>query len=252
MAKARELGVHVLALADHDTTAGYQSIRQQPDLLHDLRVIPAIEISAEGESPCHLLGYFVDVENAPFQRALVQHRAWRETRVQAMIEKLRTLGYPLERSDVRASSAAGSIGRPHVADALRTKGYVRSRQEAFDRFLRRDGPAFVPTVHPSTADCIALIRNAKGIPVLAHPAEYGSIEFVKKLVDWGLMGIEAYYPEHSRALTARFVEMATTFNLVVTGGSDFHGPRTGRPRLACVDVPERVLQDLERARGMAS
>jgi predicted metal-dependent phosphoesterase TrpH len=248
-AKASELGVQVLAITDHDSTAGYQAAASPGGLSANLRFVPGIEISAEGSWPCHLLGYFVNVEDVSFQKALAQFRAWRRNRVTLMVEKLSTLGYPVPLERVLALPVGGSVGRPHIADVLKEKGYVRTRQEAFDRFLKRDGPAFVPGEAPTARDCIELIRHAGGIPVLAHPSYYTSSDLLQRLVEWGLLGLEVYYPDHSRALIRRYLELAETYRLVATGGSDFHGPRTGRTRLASVEVPAAALRNLEEARA---
>ena len=125
-----------------------------------------------------------------------------------MVRKINDLGFAIDYARVVALASGGSVGRPHLADALMEKGIVKSRQEAFDRFLKRDGPAYVPSEGPTAAETIALIRSAGGVPVLAHPSYYTSPEFLKPLVDLGLAGLEAYYPDHSRSLVQRYLELA--------------------------------------------
>lgn len=247
--KAAELGIDVLAVTDHDSTAGYQALRAIRDRHPDVELIPGIEVSAEGEWPCHLLGYFVSPEADGFQEELAQYRRWRQSRMAAMVRKLNALGVVVEMERVLAIAAGGTVGRPHLADAMIEKGYVKTRQQAFDRFLKRDGPAFVPGDGPRAPECIQLIRSAGGIPVLAHPSYYTSPDLLQKLVGAGLMGIEVYYPEHSRSLIQRYLDLAKTYQLVATGGSDFHGPRTGRPSMGSVAVPETVIQNLEQAKA---
>jgi 3',5'-nucleoside bisphosphate phosphatase len=249
VSKAAELGVRVLAISDHDTTAGYDAVMASGAHPADLRLIPAIELNAEGEFSCHLLGYFIDPAQPAFQLSLAFFRERRTKRIRAMAQKLAALGVPIDIEAVLARSPAGSVGRPHLADALIAAGTVRSRQEAFDRFLKKRGPAYIAEDTPTAAESIALIRSAGGIPVLAHPSYYTSDALLKALVQFGLGGIEAYYPEHSRSLIERYREMAAAHGLVVTGGSDYHGPKTGRSALACVDVPESVVQALEEARS---
>jgi hypothetical protein len=204
-------------------------------------------MSAEGNIYCHLLGYFIDADSPAFQQELAHLRQKRLERVAAMVGKVNALGFAIDYARVVALASGGSVGRPHLADALVEKGVVKSRQEAFDRFLHRDGPAYVPSEGPTAAETIALIRSAGGIPVLAHPSYYTSPEFLKPLVDLGLAGLEVYYPDHSRSLVKRYREMAESYRLIITGGSDFHGPKTHRSALACVDVPESVVEALEEA-----
>jgi predicted metal-dependent phosphoesterase TrpH len=248
LAEAEALAVRYLAIADHDSTAGYQSLRSQTRPPSSVELIPAIEINAEGDLACHLLGYFLDETHAGLQSQLALYRDLRQQRARAMIEKLAGLGIALDFGRVLALAHNGSVGRPHIADALIEKGVVRTRKQAFERFLKKDGAAYVPGESPSGPDAIALIRAAGGVPVLAHPCFYTTEDLIQRLVEKGLMGLEVYYPEHGRPLTQRYIELAQRLNLVVTGGSDFHGPRTGRTALACVDVPESVIEGLRNAK----
>ena len=249
--KAIELQLRVLAISDHDSTAGFEAVRPLQARHPGLRLIPAIELNAEGEFACHLLGYFIDPADSDFQARLESFRALRRSRVRAMTEKLQALGMKIDFNRVLELSKGGSVGRPHLADALMEKGYVKTRQEAFDRFLKKDGPAYLGSGTPGAAEAIRLIRRVGGIPVLAHPSYYFTESLLKALLDSGLMGIEVYYPDYSRSLIQRYLELARAHDLVVTGGSDFHGPRTGRAALACVEVPESVVEDLEKARARA-
>jgi len=211
-----------LSITDHDSTEGLEEALRQP-LPAGLRLIPGIEISAGGEGACHLLGYGIRHQDPHFQ---------------AQLSLFRTR---------QALAGQGALGRPHLADALVEKKVVRSRKEAFQKFLNHNGPAYVPGDAPPSKEIIALIRAAGGVPVLAHPAYYSNEDYLKKLADEGLMGIEVYYPDVSRALRERFLTLAAQFNLIATGGSDYHGPRTSRSELACVSVPDSVLEALEKA-----
>jgi 3',5'-nucleoside bisphosphate phosphatase len=249
--KALALKIRILSVTDHDSTAGLAAIQSVHPQHPDLRLIPGIEMSAEGPNACHLLGYFINPDDSIFQKRLEGYRLARIERVRLMADRLRSLGLEISFDRVMAFAHGGSLGRPHLADALVERGYVRSRQEAFDRYLRRGGTAYVPGDGPASEETIRVIREAGGIPVLAHPSYYTSKELVKTLVDQGLGGIEAFYPEHSRALIQAYCDMAKMYDLVVTGGSDFHGPRTGRSALGCVAVPETVVTALEDARTRA-
>jgi predicted metal-dependent phosphoesterase TrpH len=246
-AVALELKIRVLSITDHDSLEGYKATKALQAAHPEIRVIPGIEMSAEGKIYCHLLGYFIDVNSPSFQDRLLELRRQRLDRIAAMVKKINEMGIAITYERVVALASGGSVGRPHMADALIEKGIVKTRQEAFDRFLKRDGPAYVQSTGPSAEETIDLIRSAGGVPVLAHPSYYTSAELLKPLVDIGLKGIEVYYPDHSRSLIQRYLEMAKTFDLVVTGGSDFHGPRTQRASLASVNVPESVVDALVRA-----
>jgi len=237
----------VLSITDHDSTEGLVATRLLQVAHPEMRVIPGIEMSAEGDIYCHLLGYFVDVNSSAFQEQLGRLRQKRLERIAAMVKKMNALGFAIDYARVVALASGGSVGRPHLADALVEKGVVKSRQEAFDRFLKRDGPAYVPSEGLTAAKAIALIRAAGGVPVLAHPSYYTSPEFLKPMVDLGLAGLEVFYPDHSRSLVQRYLELAASYRLIVTGGSDFHGPGTHRSALACVDVPEYVVDALVQA-----
>ncbi len=246
--KALELQVRVLAVTDHDSTAGFEALLPLEKAHPEIRLIPGLEVSAEGELYCHLLAYFVDIQAPGFQEKLSQFRRLRLARIAAMTKKINALGVPVDYERVVALAAGGSVGRPHLADALVEKGHVKTRKEAFERYLKRGGPAYVPGEGPTAAECISFIRSAKGVPVLAHPSYYTTPELLKSLVEAGLMGLEVYYPEHSKSLVRRYLEMANAYHLVATGGSDFHGPKTQRSALACVNVPESVVTELENVR----
>jgi len=239
----------VLSLTDHDSTAGLEILLPQLASHPEIRIIPGIEMSAEGENYCHLLGYFIDIQSAGFQDRLADCRLRRLSRIAEMTRKINALGFAVDYDRVVALAAGGAVGRPHLADALVEKKIVRSRQEAFERFLKRGGAAYVDSDGPSAAEVIQWIRAAKGVPVLAHPSYYTTPELLKRLVDVGLMGIEVYYPEHSNSLMRRYLEMAQSVGLVATGGSDFHGPKTHRSALGCVDVPASVVTELEIAQS---
>jgi len=247
--KALELQIRVLSVTDHDSTAGLDEIAPLVAAHPEIRVIPGIEVSAEGELYCHLLAYFVDTASPVVQKRLAEFRQARLTRIAAMTQRMNELGFPVDYERVVALAAGGSVGRPHLADALVERRHVKTRKEAFERFLKHGGPGYIGGDGPTAAECITFIRESKGIPVLAHPSYYTTPDLLKKLVDYGLMGLEVYYPEHSRSLIRRYLEMAKEAGLIVTGGSDFHGPKTQRSALACVPVPESVVERLEEARS---
>lgn len=247
--QAASQGLRTIAIADHDTVAGIpQALASARGV--SLRVIPAVEISCElAEGEVHLLGYFVNwSQGAPLAQMLARFRAARTQRARAMLEKLRRLGMPLDWEDVEAFAGCESVGRPHVAQALVARGYVQSVAEAFERYLFRGGPAYVPRFKLAPEEAIALIHRSGGVAVLAHPLDI--LDVVGWLTGEGLDGLEAYYPGYAPEVSAQIVAIARRHSLIVTGGSDYHGPRVSPGiEIGCVDVPEAVVQALDDRRS---
>jgi len=251
---ARDAGVTVLAVADHDTTAGVDPAIAAGRRL-GVEVIPAVEINTDVEdAEVHVLGYYVGHAQDWFQEFLGSLRDGRENRAERMVGKLNALGIPIEYARVRAL-AEGAVGRPHVARALIEAGAVRSTEEAFQKYLGRAGPAYVERMKVTPEDAVRVIRRAGGIAVLAHPGWGVRDELIPPLVDAGLEGLEAYYPDHTPAMTDRFLELAARYHLLVTGGTDFHGGDVAtRVAIGSQYVPPDVVDRLkaryaEKSRG---
>jgi len=253
---ARKAGVSALAITDHDIVDGIPEAVEAGAHL-GIEVIPGIEISSRyGESELHMLGYFLDWKDSELSSRLAQLRASRHRRNPRIIEKLNELGLDLTYEEVKALAGTESIGRPHIARVLMAKGYVRSAKEAFDRYLAEGAAAYVPRDLPEPAEAIAWIRTARGIPVLAHPtwvkeSAEGLFGLCDKLKAEGLGGIEVHYSTHKPRQTSQFLEIARRLDLLVTGGSDFHGLTkpdievgVGRGNLK---VPEKLLEPLKKA-----
>jgi predicted metal-dependent phosphoesterase TrpH len=179
-------------------------------------------------SEIHVLGYFVDHAVPWFQQFLREQRAERAARIHRIAERLGELGMPIDPAEVLALVQEGSPGRPHVAQVMVRRGYVKSVREAFDKYLRAGGPANVARRRLTPAEAVAIIRRAHGVPVLAHPGLADRDSLIPGLVEAGLLGIEAHYAEHSAAQTAAYLELCRQYQLVATGGSDYHGPQSGR------------------------
>ena len=222
-------GVRVLAITDHDSTDALAEAIDEASHHPPLQIVPGLEINCDVEgAEIHVLGYSVDWEAAWFQQFLSEQRAERRQRVYRMAERLAELGMPIDPAEVLALARDGSAGRPHIAQVMVNRGYVASVREAFDRYLRAGGPANVPRKRLAPADAVAVIRRARGVPVLAHPGLAGRDDLIPDLVRAGLMGIETYYPEHSATQTAAYREMCRSLGLVATGGSDYHGSQPGK------------------------
>ncbi len=225
---AKELGIEALALTDHDTTEGLKPAYKTAQEL-ELPFLCGVEISIKYDNPghFHLLAYFLTPEIPELQKTLKVLQDARNRRNEKMVEKLQEIGISITMEELR-EIAKGEIGRPHIANLLVKKGVVKNFQEAFDKFLKKGAPAYVPKALLSAEEAIKLVIKAKGVPVLAHPISlklnyYDLKNYLKKLKEIGLMGIEAYYTEHTREFTEVLLEYAKKFGFLVTGGSDFHG-----------------------------
>lgn len=229
---AKEAGLAVLAITDHDTVSGVEEAMIEGTRI-GIEVVPGVEISTvAGGQDIHVLGYFIDIHDPVFLGRLHELRKVRDRRNGMMIDRLRKLGMDITLQEViemvsDIKQEEDTIGRPHIAQVLVHKGYVQSVKEAFDRFLGSSGAAYVnpPRIEPQTA--ITWIHEAKGTAVLAHPGLYHNDELVLQIIDEGLDGIEVYHSDHSPQDEARYKEIAEQHGLLMTAGSDFHGQREG-------------------------
>jgi len=244
---AQQSGLTALALTDHDTTDGVAEAQRAGAEL-GVEVIAGIEINSEGEhGDAHILGYFVDPAEPLLQEQLVAIRDARVGRAKGMLKRLAALGMPLEWERVLAMAGdAVSIARPHVARAMVEAGYVATTQEAFDKYISNDGPAYINRLRLTIGEAIGLIHGAGGVAVIGHPAHSKLVHLIPQLVEAWLDGVEVYYPDHTPEQQAELLEIAARYNLVVTGGSDFHtleDPKHGQ--LGCMDVPPDTMERLK-------
>jgi len=239
-------GLRVLALSDHDTTAG---IREMAAALapHGIQLIPAVELSTDiPGSEVHILGYFMDIDDPAFQAALARFREGRIGRGQRMIAKLQALGLDVSWERVQEIAGDASVGRPHVAQHLVERGYVASIPEAFERYIGRDGPAYAEREKMTPAEAVALIRNAGGLAVMAHPHYTpGYVEILAELKHQGLTGMEVYYRDLPPESVAELLSVARRLDLLPTGGSDFHGLGNPGERLpGDIPLPDDAIDAL--------
>ncbi len=250
---AAERGVDWIGLTDHDTIAGLASALAAAER-SPVTVVPGVELSSvHDDRDLHVLGYFIDADAPVLTDELRWLREMRLERILEMAEKTRALGYPVDEERLRLDAESGSVGRPHIARQMIEFGYVTTIGEAFARFLGRGKPAFVEVVKLTPAEAIELVRNAGGVPVMAHPFSAGEdVERVIRdldLLGHGLGGLETYYGEYSRPQRDALRRIADSFGLIPTGGSDYHGDgfREGRV-LGSVDVPDDTVDRLLAAR----
>lgn len=244
VAEAAERDVRLIAITDHDELDGIVPAQVAGRPL-GVEVMCGVEINTTvGREEVHILGYGFPVDSPVLREGLQQLRAARLERAQLMLERLRKLGYPLDAQRVLAISGSGSIGRPHIARALLQEGYVTSVRDAFDRLLGQRCPAYIPRAQYRPEMAIALIRRSDGFAVLAHPGKLGDpIRIIQQMVNAGLQGMEVYHSDHSSAVTTRMLQLANRYGLIITGGSDSHGPGVARTvSIGAVPVPDAVGQ----------
>src|SRR3989454_3409641 len=249
VALAHDAGVGVLAVADHDSTDSVDPAITAGARV-GMEVIPAVEINTDvHESEIHILGYYVDHHQPWFQEFLGRLRDGRLNRAAKMVEKLNAMGVRLDFARVRAL-AQGAVGRPHVARALVEAGVVSSTEEAFEKYLGRNGPAYVERMKLSPPEAVQVILRTGGVPVLAHPGWGGKDEVIPALAETGLESLEVYYPDHTPAMVTRYLEIAKRVGLLVTGGDQFYGGGLA-PKVAPGDayLPARVSEKLRERHG---
>lgn len=244
-AHGRRLGFAALALTDHDTMEGCARMAAAC-AASGLEFIPASELTAEHERiELHLLGYFLDTTHPRLLSELAKFQIVRQQRIREMVARLNSLDIPLASEAVFALANCASPGRPHVARALVQAGQCATLDEAFDRFLKKGKPAWVPKFKISAPDAIALIHEAGGLAVLAHPVLNKSDHIIPDLVAAGLDGIECFHSRHSTATNEHYLMIADQHHLLVTGGSDCHGMNKGKPLIGTVKLPYSHVQQLK-------
>lgn len=237
----------VIALTDHDTVAGVEEAREAARG-RALHVVPGLEVSTTwDETELHILGYFVDLSDPALRRHGAEAGERRRRRLEEMVRRLRGQGVTVAFETVveMAGDDVASLGRPHLARALEEAGYVDEPAEAFDRFIGNDHPAYIPTRLVDPESAIAMIHGAGGVAVWAHPPSHLLDELLPRLVAVGLDGLEAYRPRHRPEKTTRLERAASHHGLVVSGGSDWHGPDDGELGTFRVEARE-VAKLLER------
>lgn len=227
---AKDTGLRAIAITDHDTVAGVAEALEAGEKL-GVEVLPGIEISADYEDTgAHILGYLVEPESPALQEVIDWFIAERETRNQAIVDKLAADGFPISIPELKEKFPNTMLGRPHIGQLLVEKGCVGSVTEAMDRWLWDGQPYFVPRQHLPASEAIRLIKKAGGVAVIAHPLEYGYDRAgVERLIqtgyELGAVGVECHYSGYTAEEEAMLESFARARNMVITGGSDFHGPR---------------------------
>lgn len=223
MYHANESGLSAVSLTDHDTIAGLKSARKAA-LQYGIEYINGVELSTflNGKE-CHILGYGFDEDDEALNELFQNQSSSRRTRADAMIHELNKLGMDITFDEVWAEAIHSPISRVHIARVMIDKGYCATQQEVFMKFLGNQAPAYVPFELVGAEEGIAAIRAAGGVAILAHPSNYYLYEDLKKLMDWGIAGFEYIHPSHNYTQQMKYINHARNHDLLVTGGSDFHG-----------------------------
>ena len=248
-------GLKVIAITDHDSTEGLAEAFQEAKKFPDLNIIPGIELSSDiPGKEIHLLGYFLDYQNKKFQETLSEFREGRVDRAKRMVQNLEAMGLPVEWERV-LELADGAVGRPHIAQAMLEKGYIATPQEAFAKYIGRNGPAYAERPKLTPVDGVKMIRGVGGIAVMAHPIEMGELSDLKEtlpaLTEAGLSGIEVHYGTYTPEQIQVLASIADDHGLLQCGGTDYHALGTpGEKEVGMVGPPMEIAQKLYRLAGL--
>ena len=246
VAQARLHDLAAVALTDHDTVEGCDRAAVASRAA-GIEFIPGTELTAEQDGhELHILGYFIDTQSPRLLSEIAHFQAVRQNRIREMVARLQALRVPLEAQSVFALANCRSPGRPHVARALVKAGLCANLDEAFERFLKKNRPAWVPKFKMSAASAVELIHQSGGLAVLAHPGLNRSDEVIPAMVEAGLDGIECFHTKHTAATSQHYLQIAERFRLLVTGGSDCHGFSKGKPLIGSVKIPMEYVEKLRQ------
>ncbi len=257
ISRAKQFHLAAMALTDHDTIEGIPEAVQAASE-QNLELVPGVELSTFwDEKEIHIVGLFIDYTDKTFQKELESLRDVRRNRNIAMCEKFTQLGIPIDYSDMEKEYSDAVITRAHFADYLLKKGYIKSRNEAFDRYIGSNGPCYVPRKKMPCAEAIRLIKNAGGVPILAHPVLYHlGKEPMNKLMDYlcdsGIVGLEAIYSTYTAGEEIQMKKLAGERGLILSGGSDYHGANKPHIELGIgrghLFVPYSLLDEIKKHR----
>lgn len=250
-----EAGLDIIALTDHDNVLSYNVAQEYQKKLakeerKTLEIIQGIEVNTiYKESEIHILGYFMDTQNEDFKALIKTQQQARVKQTKEIVALLnKKTGIKVKYEDIKNQVApGGSIGRPHIAKAITNAGGTVSVIEAYAKYINDSSPVYVQRKTVTPHEAVEIIYDAGGIPVIAHPHDLDNArELIQGLMHYGLRGIEAYHRKHSPAIVEYFSSMAEEFELIVTGGSDFHAPNiiNGQIILGKNFVPEWIYDKL--------
>ena len=245
VALAVDKKLRAVSITDHDAIRGINPALEEAEK-YDLEIIPGIELSTtESQNDIHILGYFIDISNKQILHYIHLFQEERIRRAEKIVNKLKSMGLRLNLDLIMQKSGPGSLGRPHIADALMEEGYVLSYDEAFYKYLGNGKPAYVPKYKISPAEGINLIHEAGGLSFIAHPGMDVATDSLVNYMKVGLDGIEILHPKHSQEKANELYQFAIRHSLLVSGGSDCHGNRKGNELLGLFNVPYQFIVDIK-------
>ncbi len=239
---AEKCGLTGMAITDHDTLEGLETARHYA-AANEVRVdfIPGIELNTDyDDDEVHILGYYIEDKHGTLTARLGEIKLERYHRAERIISRLNHLGIQIDLADVTEMARDDLLGRPHIARAICGKGYASSEQEAFDLYIARGKPGYVPRYKFTPQEAIDLIKSVGGIAVLAHPGLINDHSKINHVIAWGIEGLEVFYPEHTSSQKNYLTLLARENGLLITGGSDFHGTGpANRSKLGCCGITDR-------------
>lgn len=247
--EASQLELCAISVADHDTVDGIEPTKEFAQI-KNIEVLEAIELTAERDGlEIHILGYLIDYKNKELTEKLDFLKKNRIERIFGMVDKLNDMGIELNAQDVfDIAGSKAAVGRLHVARAMLKKGEVSSIQEAFWKFIGDKCPAYIAGFRFSPYEAIKLIKDTGGIPVLAHPYTLNRDDLITQFIDYGLMGLEVYYPSANQGMVNFYLGLSQKYNLLVTGGSDCHGGAKPEAKIGSVKIPYDLVEKLKQAK----
>jgi len=248
ISESARVSLSAVAITDHDTVDGIPSAIEMAEK-KNVEILAGIELTAEYEGiEIHILGYLIDYKARGLLEKLETLKKNRIERIYKMVDRLKGMGLTLSPQTIFDLSKEGTVGRLHVARAMVKERLVSSVPEAFQKYIGDKSPAYILGFRFSPAEAIELIKDAGGIPVLAHPYSLNNDEIILKFIDSGLMGLEVYYPEHSQAMINFYLDLAKKHNLLVTGGSDCHGNAKPGVKMGSIKIPYDLVERLKESK----
>lgn len=244
--EANNLGFKAIAITDHDTVDGLAVGRKAAET-YGIELVPGVELNTDyQETEVHVLGYYINEQQSEFAATLEELKAARRRRIKKMVAKLDQLGIELSWSKILSRAGDSALGRAHVAELLIEKGYAANWEAAFEEYIGRSAPGYVVREKLTPKQAIAVVKKAGGIPIIAHPGLIGDDSLLPQLIEWGAAGLEVYHSDHSAEDVARYRKFVKNNNLLMTGGSDCHGPdRKQGVLLGQIKAPYYLLEKLK-------
>ena len=243
--RAREIGLDLISITDHDIADAYTQI---PENIAPLKILPGMEISSfyEGDD-VHILAYGCDLNNSALRAMTEMYLIGRKERAQKMIKLLAEMGMPISLTEVIAIAGSRElIVRPHIAQVLVNNKFCQTKNEAFEKFIGDNKPAYVPKPEVSVVDVISIIHQADGFAVIAHPGKLTKLSYLQDIIKIGIDGLEVWHPDHYQWEIDNFIDIATENGLYMTGGSDYHGEQDKHNLFDIIPLPEVVLDSIKK------